>query len=449
MKINTQFRLLAGGIILLPLLTGLAFLLLDRFRNDEAGYVAPTYEEMLPLFDGSLERQEWDNIADTIVRARLDTSIVVFRKDMKVVYSTSESFTLGQVLSDMELLDMVKAGGTHFGYVLESRGWTTESHAYMLIWVDQDRPRPPNPVKIVALSFFFFVVTVLVFVIGMSGMIARSITKSVLVLENATRRIAEGELDLSVDVKGSNEITSLTASLNRMRLALKEEENRRSRFIMGITHDLKTPLALIKGYAEAIEDGIADDPESRIRSVEIIAAKVDQLEGMIDDLMDFIRVDTGEWRQNLSQVNLYKTLTSYGWRMEDDAGLLNRRFEAHVELPENLTVPMDERLALRAIENLINNALRYTGPGGLIQMNAYIQENKVVIEVCDNGPGIDGADLSRIFETFYRGSSSRREQGMGLGLAVVKGVTDSHGWTITVESEKGKGSCFRIHIPLK
>jgi signal transduction histidine kinase len=84
-----------------------------------------------------------------------------------------------------------------------------------------------------------------------------------------------------------------------MRTALKEDENRRYRFIMGVTHDLKTPLALIRGYTEALKDGVTDDPVSRVNATDIIISKADQLEGMINDLLDFVRMDTGEWRIRL------------------------------------------------------------------------------------------------------------------------------------------------------
>jgi signal transduction histidine kinase len=247
-----------------------------------------------------------------------------------------------------------------------------------------------------------------------------------------------------------------------MRLALKEEGQSRSRFIMGISHDLKTPLTLIKGYTEAIRDGVAAGPEARNDSLAIIAGKVEQLEGMIDDLINFVRLDTGEWRGTLHKVKLRGFLELQGLRFKDDAELLRRRAEYRIELPGELSVSMDEALVSRALENLMNNALRYTGEGDAIRLRAFVvnegAEEGVILEVEDSGPGIAEADLPHVFEMFYRGGNSRRLQGMGLGLPVVKGIMDSHGWEITVESpafaEAGEGTCnsgrgtrFRIRIP--
>jgi signal transduction histidine kinase len=238
---------------------------------------------------------------------------------------------------------------------------------------------------------------------------------------------------------------------------------------MGVTHDLKTPLALIKGYAEAIRDGITAEPEAREKSLDIITVKVDQLEGMINDLINFVRLDTGEWQRRLKPVEFRGFLTVFTRRFSDDAELLKRRTECTIDLPEEIFLPMDEALVARALENLLGNALRYTPEGGVIRFRALGPESSarppdqipaVILELSDNGPGIPRKDLPHIFEAFYRGDNSRRQQGMGLGLSVVKGVIDSHGWTITAASpagisptadspgEGGPGTRFTITIPL-
>ena len=305
----------------------------------------------------------------------------------------------------------------------------------------------PPPFFITSILFIIFIVLLIVFAICMSIIITRTITRSVQVLEANTRRIAEGELDLNVNVKGSNEITSLTNSLNKMRNALKEKELSRSRFIMGISHDLKTPLALIKGYAEAIEDGVTEDPGSRSGATEIIIEKADQLEGMINDLINFVRMETGEWREQLHEINITVFLKNCMKTLSMDVDLLHHEFIFDISLPDNLPVSMDEKLVQRAIENLVSNAVRYSPSGSLIRFTAALNNNTVELTLSDNGPGIDKEALPHVFEMFYRGSSSRREQGMGLGLAVVKWVVEYHGWSVSASSEKDKGASFVITIP--
>jgi signal transduction histidine kinase len=238
-----------------------------------------------------------------------------------------------------------------------------------------------------------------------------------------------------------------------MRAALKEDENRRYRFIMGVTHDLKTPLALIRGYTEALKDGVTGDPASRVNATDIIIAKADQLEGMINDLLEFVRMDTGEWRGRLQKIDIGEFLKSFAKRISVDAELFHHHTVIDIALPPALYVPLDERLAVRALENLVNNAIRYTPDGTTIRLGAAMAENSIRITVGDNGPGIHEADLPHVFEAFYRGSASRREEGMGLGLSIVKWVVASHGWSIAVTSEPGgehnaAETCFTITIPL-
>jgi signal transduction histidine kinase len=237
---------------------------------------------------------------------------------------------------------------------------------------------------------------------------------------------------------------------------------------MGVSHDLRTPLALIKGYTEAIADDVADSPEMRQKSLEIIGDKIDSLQEMIDDLINYVKLDSGEWRGSLELREIKPALVNYVNRLSVDARLLNRKTESYIDLPDTLPggkpllVQFDERLFVRALENLCGNALRYTDAGGTVKIEAKIaaagQETGgknpaplppapyIVITVSDNGCGIAEEDLPFIFDPFYRGSNSRREEGKGLGLAVVKNIIDSHGWKIEVESKKDEGSSFRMII---
>ncbi|MDR2601765.1 MAG: HAMP domain-containing histidine kinase [Spirochaetaceae bacterium] len=444
MKIQTQFHLLIAGIIIVPILSILSQILFFNYWERNAQAEFPVYDDA--VLGEYISRQDWEAISRFIARSNAD--VTVFSNDFLALYSTIPDFKTGAVGTKEEIFDLLTAKNGRYRYNFESPGWLEGKECILIRHGLQDSPRPPLFPLVSAILLFAALV---IFAISMSLFIARSITRSVLVLEDATKRIAEGDLDLTVDVRGSNEITSLTSSLNKMRAALKENENRRYRFVMGVTHDLKTPLALIRGYTEALKDGVIGDPGSRVNAVNIIISKADQLEGMINDLIEFVRMDTGEWRNRLQKINLGEFLKSFARRVSMDAELFHHHTAIDITLPPSLFVPLDERLAVRALENLVNNAIRYTPAGTTVRLGAALAENAVRITVSDNGPGISKDDLPYVFEAFYRGSSSRREEGMGLGLSIVKWVVTSHGWSIAVSSNSEGATaetCFTITVPL-
>jgi signal transduction histidine kinase len=232
-----------------------------------------------------------------------------------------------------------------------------------------------------------------------------------------------------------------------MRRALKEEYARRARFIMGVSHDLRTPLTLIQGYVEAIADGYATDPEAQKKYLSIILDKTRSLEGMVRDLIEFVRMETGQWRMTHHDVPLRAFLADMGHHFVEDALILKRTFAATIEVGDDVAVRMDRGLFTRALENLVGNAIRYTEENGTISLTARREGRDVVLSIADTGVGISAEDLSRIYDPFYRGTNSRREQGFGLGLTTVKSIVESHGWSITAASVVGKGSTFTIRMP--
>jgi signal transduction histidine kinase len=425
----------------------------------------PEYGDISPLLNEKISARDWESVRYIVHRFQNRGKTAVFRDDYFVLYSTLPEFTSG-VSSTRE---NVRVFLDSFNQ-MEDYTFVTLNMKETRVFILNRAIRPPHifrslmplpsvtdpdhldfsgsppPFFVPSILIIIFIVLLVVFAVCMSVIITRTITRSVQVLEDSTRRIAEGELDLNVNVKGNNEIISLANSLNKMRNALKEKELSRSRFIMGISHDLKTPLALIKGYTEAIKDGVTGDPVSRSGAAEIIIEKAGQLEDMINDLINFVRIETGEWREQLQEINITDFLKNFARGLKADVELMYHELISEINLPDNLPVLMNEKLAQRALVNLIGNAVRYSPKGSCIRLTAVLAGNAVELTVSDNGPGIDKEDLPHIFEMFYRGSPSRREQGMGLGLAMVKWVVEYHGWSISASSEKDKGTSFIITI---
>jgi signal transduction histidine kinase len=451
-KIKTQSFILIAGIALMPVLVISLFFVVERltFAAREASY----YEEL--KFESSSPSAE-EKVERIVNEKPKGMNMAVADPSGRVIYSSISAIPLGV---DFESAVM-EASRQPLGGRILTFGFTPPlPDGYVAVTsLTRSEFLPTRALSDLILVGILALAAILLFTAAMSILIVRSITRSVVSLEAATRRVASGELDLPIVVEGTSEIASLARSLNSLREEIKDDQSRRARFIMGISHDLKTPLALVKGYAEALEEELGDSSPDAEAHLSIIQAKADQLEGMIDDLIDFERVDTGEWSRSLARLDLASFLRAFVRRVEADAALLGRVLVGSIELTELSFVRMDERLVTRALENLVNNALRYTAAGGWVEVSARQEASgtpggtRYVVTVTDDGPGISAEDLPHIFEPFYRGSSSRREQGMGLGLSIVKTVVESHGWRIEARPAQAKlgiakGMAFVLTIPV-
>ncbi|MBO7094155.1 MAG: HAMP domain-containing histidine kinase [Spirochaetia bacterium] len=447
MKIKTQSFLLLAGIIIIPIVLVSSYWLMFHQRQ-KLGSDVPTYEEIFQERQNLTSAEDWERIRNFISRRPPNMEITVFDKaTMEVLYSTMEQFVQGQKLDNRNLLQYSMDNSDRYFFQMTTPPHLKDSTLVTLIRSEK-RARPlrsrteyyVNTVTIIS-------VVILLFCIVIITMITRSIAKSVTVLEDAAKRVTRGELDKPIEVRGSNEVISLTKSLNELRLAVKENRDKQARFIMGISHDLKTPLALIRGYVEALYDEIPASPEERRQYASIILKKADDLEGLINDLIDFIKVDTGEWRTTWQNVNLRSFVEDVAKRGSEAATILKHNFKSEVNLPDDAVVQMDEKLMNRCFENLFSNAIRYSKEGSTVVLRAFQSSGCYKIQIEDDGIGIDKDELKNIFDLFYRGTASRREKGSGLGLAIVKSIINSHNWGIGVESEAGKGTVFTITIP--
>ena len=291
--------------------------------------------------------------------------------------------------------------------------------------------------------------TGLLFLAVMAIVIGQSINRSIGNLEKATRRIADGDLDFELPIKGNDKLASFTRSFDSMRAHLKEEYARRARFIMGISHDLKTPLSSISGYVDAIKDGYADTSEKMEKYVDIISDKADLLESRISMLIDYVKRDTADWMVNLQLVDMGPLLEEIATVFESEAVLNRRTITSTIDVGTETWVPMDEDMFIRAMENLLQNALRYSPEGSEIVLRCNKGVEGVIISLSNEGDGIHREDLPYVFDPFVRGAKDRRGGGLGLGLATVESIITSHGWGIAVDSDPDTCTVFTITIPLE
>ncbi len=449
MKLKTQFLFLIIGIIAVPFIVTSFILLLD-YTMSRGQEPVPNYIRIRSWIRGdAAHAYTTRNFRDLLAHKPDGLDVFVVGSDNTIVFSTIPQLPPGTRMDSAEVLSFIRSNveGYHFQIDAPPQGVAAGQEPLLILKIPRARQDAEFRNQAVQMMMYSMI-AVLAFSSLMSYLILRSLNRSIVTLEGATRRVAEGDLDFEIPVRGNNEISSLTRSFDRMRKALKEEYARRARFIMGVSHDLKTPLALIQGYVEAISDGLASEPAAQKKYLSIIQDKTQVLEGMIGELIEFTKMETGEWRMTFRDVRAAGFFMDISKRYSEDALILKRRFSFNIDLPSDLTVSMDEGLVGRALENIIGNAIRYTPPGGEISLSVKREGDEVVASIADTGIGISAEDLGHIFDPFYRGSNSRREQGFGLGLTTVKSIIEGHGWSIGVSSEVGQGTVFTIRMPV-
>lgn len=280
--------------------------------------------------------------------------------------------------------------------------------------------------------------------------------KPLLKLRKATREIREGNLDYELKIEGNDEISELCRDFETMRLKLKENAEEKMRidsenrlFISNISHDLKTPITAIKGYADGIMDGVANTPEKLDRYVRTIYSKANDMNALIDELTLYSRIDMNKVPYVFRKIEISKFFSAYAEDIKTDLESQNIDLSYYDSLPEGTLILGDEEQLRRVVNNIISNSVKYMGERkGLISIRLKDEPEFVHIEIEDNGKGIEKEALPHIFDRFYRADSSRNSQtgGSGIGLSIVKKIVEDHGGSVRVVSEIGVGTVMHIRL---
>lgn len=230
---------------------------------------------------------------------------------------------------------------------------------------------------------------------------------------------------------------------------LRRLEKVRQDFVANVSHELKTPLASIKGYAETLLAGALNDPEANQRFVERIEIAATRLEQLIHDLISLARIESGEQPFEITAVPLDDRIREWTMLHADSANAKGITLQIE-PADEPLSVKADEEGIRQIVDNLLDNAIKYTPDGGKVTVRWSRDNSKARLEVCDNGIGIPQSEQQRIFERFFRVDRARSRQlgGTGLGLSIVKHLVQSFEGSVGVESRPGKGSRFYVLLPL-
>jgi two-component system phosphate regulon sensor histidine kinase PhoR len=230
---------------------------------------------------------------------------------------------------------------------------------------------------------------------------------------------------------------------------LRKLETHRQEFVANVSHELKTPLAAIKAYAETLLDGALADPHNNVPFVRRIDEQANRLHQLILDLLSLARIESGEAGFEIGVVDLEPLIEASITQYQQAATAKGMNLQRAQDCP-GLTVRADEEGMRQILGNLIDNAIKYTPAGGSVTVSWRSEAQDAVIEVADTGIGIAPDDQARLFERFYRVDRARSRElgGTGLGLSIVKHLAQAFSGEVSVRSEPGKGSTFSVRLPL-
>jgi two-component system OmpR family sensor kinase len=276
-------------------------------------------------------------------------------------------------------------------------------------------------------------------------LIARWIARPLTKMAGAAGALAEGKDEQEVSPGGPTEVRELAAAFNEMVRRVQASQQAQRDFVANVSHELKTPLTSIRGFAQALVEGAVVGEEGRQRAARVIREEAERLHRLVDDLLELARFDAGQVGLKREPTDMRSLLERAMDRIRPLATEGGIRLELEVEqLP---TVISDGDRLAQVFTNLLDNAVAHTPAGGLVSVKATGSGGWIRVEIADTGEGIEPARLPRLFERFYQGDEARAG-GVGLGLAISDEIVRAHGGQISAESEVGVGSRFIVQIPV-
>jgi signal transduction histidine kinase len=280
-------------------------------------------------------------------------------------------------------------------------------------------------------------------------LVSRWVASPLQQVSQAAKAVAAGNYDHRPSPGGPNEVESLAVSFNDMIQRVQSSQIAQRDFVANVSHELKTPLTSIQGFAQAILDGTAEGAEAQQNAARVIFDESDRLRRLVDDLLDLARLDTGQVDFERQPVDLTGLLDRVVERLGLPAAKKKVRIENHIPALPTL-VGDGDRLA-QVFTNLIDNAVKHSDEGGVVALRGEVEGDKVTIHVDDQGSGIPADELTRIFERFYQLDKARpggKGRGAGLGLAISREIVQAHRGRIYARSKVGEGSRFSVELPI-
>lgn len=290
-------------------------------------------------------------------------------------------------------------------------------------------------------------ITATVLSIAVGVLLSRGLSAPLSNLVEAAHAIGNRDLSRRVPIHGSQEVQEVARAFNEMAADLEGAETLRKNLLADVAHELRTPLSVIKGNLQAILDDVYELDKAEIAR---LYDQTRQLSRLVDDLRELAQAEAGQLPLEVTDVDMGSLLVDVVEIYTPIAEAAGIELQIHVSagIP---TIRVDRARLTQCLQNLLNNAIRFTPPGGNVSLSLSSSPQGLILKVADTGAGIDTGHLTNVFDRFYRTDPARAREtgGTGLGLAITRAIIESHGGEIRAHSEGvGKGSTFTIHLPI-
>lgn len=342
------------------------------------------------------------------------------------------------VLGTLRTSDRVDLGGLVVAHAVREGG--------RVVAVGVVHHRGPRPEGLVVPATF-----VMLFLVAIAVLFARHLAKPLERIAEAARRFGKGELAARSGVERKDEIGEVSRAFDEMAKRVSLLMAAQRELMANVSHELKTPLSRIHVAVDLFNDGVSDQAKDILSE---IAHDLGELERLIEDVMTVARLDLSHSDDPGATTPLRRETVSAADLIEKAASRFRSQCQTHelvLDFPTSLpTLSGDAVLLRRVIENLLENARKYSDPNTTIKVSAFAEAGNLTVNVADHGVGMDQAELQRVFTPFFRGDASRSRAtgGVGLGLALARRVVEAHGGRIKIESARGKGTTVRLDLPL-
>ncbi len=400
----------------------------------------------------SVRRIEIDNtineVAQNIDSDNLDELISDLSRDLDIHIIPSEFFEVEKARLDEEGIwhfepAIVQGPLSRINTISEQVDFTQEDGSIVSYTFYANL----SPVKATISTVRFQLLIISLAMISLSSIIAHLIAKKVakplVEINNSAKELAKNNYDVSFNGHGFKEVTELSETLNTAAKELSKVEMLRRELIANISHDLRTPIALIYSYAEMMHDF---PDEVTPEQTEVIMGEATRLTTLINDLLDISKLETGNYDTNKEKYNLTKSIEKTVYRLSEFSK--KDGYTIDFIYDEDIYVYADEVKITQAFYNLLLNALTHTGENKIVMVKQTRDSDKVNISISDTGAGIAKEDLSNIWQRYYKVDKTHKRAitGSGLGLSIVKNIISAHNGHCGVNSEVGKGSEFWFEI---